>query len=336
MKTQTLGGIEIPNEASLIMNGGGCIKNMHDLETFLKIDDIPILEVGSITILQRDYNPGETFYAEQSGLYTVNSLGMPNLGMEIYDTEMIAMKTAAHAVGKKIIVNIASVGKIEDYVTLADVCINKWEVDGIVINLGCPNVYGQDGTKHPIISFADTPFKETLSALNTLCSKRSDFPVWIKLSPLVHNYHVTRTVKNNNLGKVLELEINYQRIRFVADIINSFSWIKAVVSTNTIPNVKVFNNGNTVLGPNPKNPDSTGGLAGTALTGLSIEQSRVLKHTLREDIHVIGAGGIYSGDDMARFINEGRADGVQIVSAYYDKGPEVFATILAEYATLVS
>lgn len=327
----TFGGF---TNAFRVMPGAGIAKTVADVERLLKNNDVTIIIVGSITVLQRFGNDGNQMFTDPNGEFTVNSVGMTNLGIEKYGTELRKMVELVHAAGKKLVVSIAAVGSYKEYATLLRFCI-KCGADGVELNFGCPNVK-DGGTAHAIPSFDPANLRQTLQHIADEFDGEIPIPIWVKISPLIEDNELVRVI---SVGKPIEytFRLNEALLKEVCGVINHFSsFIKAVVTTNTIGNVCVLDEaGNPVIGPNKYNPKHTGGLSGKITHNISMEQTGFVRSMLDPEISIISAGGVESGEQMDNYIENG-ADAVQATSIYYrkDNDPVVWSNIGAEYCML--
>jgi dihydroorotate dehydrogenase (fumarate) len=327
MKTKIIiGGIPI-SEDFRVMPGAGIAKNLVDVKRLCENEDIQILLFGSITLLSRTGNPGNIFFVDPFGNYTVNSVGMTNSGLGGYQHTLKEIVNYVHSKGKKIVVSIASVDHVKDYIPLLAL-VAQSGADGCELNYGCPNVL-DGGKQHAIASF-NPPVMQT--SLSLMKEKFGMFmiPIWVKLSLLVIVPNALRIV--NHGDTTIDVKLDVELMNKVSKVINDFDFIKAVVCTNTLGSIRVQDEGGKpVLGPNPDNPNLSGGLAGLIIHKYSVEQARLMRHLLNKEIDIIGAGGVINGQTTDDFMKVGTV-GVQVVSTYWVKNnPVIFSEIGADY-----
>src|SRR4051794_21555801 len=118
MKTRLIGGIVVPFDAPPIFPGGGICKTKEDVMKLVRNPDIPIIEYGSVTVLERFYNPGTTWFVDGKGRFSGNSLGIPNLGREKLRQLLPELITLVHKEGKKFTLNLAGINGPRDYIDL--------------------------------------------------------------------------------------------------------------------------------------------------------------------------------------------------------------------------
>ena len=178
-------------------------------------------------------------------------------------------------------------------------------VSAVELNLACPNVIG-----HPIIAY---DFDQLSTVLNAFKSHESigKVPLGIKLPPYFDGVHWQRA----------------------CDIINEFDFIRFVVSTNTVGNALIVDTEaeQPLIRPNKGH----GGLGGAVVKYTSLANVRKLRNLLRDDIDIIGVGGVSSGEDAFNLILCG-ATAVQIGTAHaVEKGP-VFARVGKELLEIMT
>lgn len=189
--TGTIGHLE--GVESPFSNAGGVVKTPEDVEVMARTG-VGYVEAGSFTVEPRLGNAvdpehpelGEQFkvydHNPESG-YTHNSLGMPNKGVDWLSGVLPEMLDVAHGHGKPLMVNVAPVSG-EPGLELYDIVgrLLYQEVDGVIINGGCPNVKDNDGDNHAILSQDPTGSTEVAEMLSVY---RHEFPgkLWYRVSP---------------------------------------------------------------------------------------------------------------------------------------------------------
>ena len=256
-----------------VMNGACNIaKTIDDVKEYVKTG-IGAITIGSITVAKREGNPEPRWYVGDG--YALNSFGMPNGGIEFYQTNLPAMIKLAHKAGKKLSLSIAGFNTTE-YVQLA-VMANDVKVDIIELNLGCPNV-AVDGKQKPIVSFNTPLIIETINAVSQVTS----IPLMVKLSPY------------SNPAQLAE----------VAEAIAGTNKVSAVVTSNSFPNSTMNKDGKPVV------MMEYAGFTGHAFMPIGLGQVKQFRRALPESIAIIGAGGIESKADVMLYDQMG-ASGIQ-------------------------
>lgn len=290
----SVGGLrlEIP-----VMNAAGTAKTLEDVRR-LAAAPIGAIVVGSITMEPREGNPG-TVYAWE-GEYSLNSLGLPNGGWSYYQGVLAEMGRTAHAAGKKLIVSIAAMG-IQETKELARRCADSG-ADAIELNAACPNVWN-DGTQKSLLCFDSD---ELLYYLWDMVGPGgTTIPYFVKVAPYSDP---------GALGRVAET------------LTEAPGNVTAVVCCNTFPNALDFRTDG-----EPRTATPLAGLGGRSMKPIALGQVYQFRRLLHDGsegraIDVIGCGGIVTARDVRDYQRAGAA-GVQVATAYLERGPKVFREI---------
>lgn len=293
---------------SPVVNAAGTCKTIEDVEQFAQTP-IGAITVGSITMEPRELNPGDTYWMDPEGRYSLNSLGLPNGGMPYYEKALPKMRDLAHAEGKPLFVSVAGFSP-EEYLHLTAFAAS-YGADLVELNLGCPNVWGEGGGQKPIASYepelVGLILTEIVSGLLTPLST----PVTLKLSPLPPN-------------------LLYRLVEKLC-VFSGDALIRGVVASNTFPNGFGWEGTRTAITPG----GGKAGFAGPGFKGIALGQVVQLRELLNADIDVMGAGGVQTGKDVQDYLRAG-AKVVGINTAFTNKGFRVFSDVLMEYAELES
>jgi dihydroorotate dehydrogenase (fumarate) len=292
-----------PNDPP-IGNGGGTCKTIEDVEKFCKTS-IPIVEIGSITEENRPGNTGDTFYP--GSLLTLNSLGLPNGGRPYYEKYLSDMTSRIKRAGKQSMVNVAGFNA-EEYSSLTKLAFSKG-ADYVVLNYGCPNVWGDNKEQKCITSHDHAMLRHATEMVLAENDRGASGHIGIKLSPL-YPTDILKTAQF--LNSLFRTEKNY---------------IGFITTMNTVPNCYEEIGGHSVITP----AGGLAGMAGQAIGPIARGQVMEFRRLLDKKIDIIGVGGVSTGEDVTKMLGCG-AHFVQIVSAYYkslDVG--VFEEIGAQY-----
>lgn len=284
-----------------LMNAAGTCKSLEDVIAMAR-SAVSGVTVGSITLESRDGNSGDVYWMCRG--YSVNSLGMPNHGKPYYQAFLPEMVAVVHGAGKPLAVSVAGFNP-DEYGQLADVAV-EGGADFVELNLGCPNVWA-NGEQKPIPSFDPEGIRQIINNANGLEDRR----IGVKLSPY------------SDPGKLAE----------VAAALNELP-ISYVVSCNTFPNTLVLDRDNKpVIGV------GLAGLSGAAMLPIGLGQVAQLRKLLREDIQIVGAGGVSSGQHINAYLSVG-ADAVQASTVFWNEppggNPLAFSSVLQSYDVPVS
>lgn len=284
-------------------NAAGWCKSVAEVENLAR-SAASFIVVGSITMEPRDGNPGNTFNG--SSIFTLNSLGLPNPGIEKIHEIGPEMVRIAHAADKPIILSVAGL-KPDEFGVLYRAALNI-RFDGVEINLGCPNV-ADGGKRKPIISYRPGLVHDSLvNAFGNIRSYHPNFFVSVKVSPM-----------------------DPDRLEEIAAMLVKFP-IDAVVTMNTVPNCLDFNlDGKPVI----NTPDKTGyaGGSGRQVFQQALGQVSQWRERLPKEIEVWGAGGAETGKDVQKMLWAG-ASVVQVGTAYFISSAKVFGDIANQFVNL--
>lgn len=289
-----------------IMNGAGwACKTIEEVQALARAP-VSAIVVGSITMEPRLGNPGNVFWQDPAGVYSLNSLGLPNPGCPYYGENLQQMRRTTHNAQKPLIVSIACFSP-EEYAELAGFVAAE-DVDMVELNLGCPNVWGPGGQK-PIASYEPKLMEKILQLAKEELRQYPLVRVAVKISPL------PPAILNE-----------------VASVIAESGFVDAITATNTIPNGFAWGERwKPAIDPG----DGLAGIAGPALKPVSMGVIKQLCQLLPDTIDIIAAGGVRSGSDVADYLNiSPKVKAVQVVTAHANEGTGVFGRILMELAGL--
>lgn len=293
-------------------NAAGTIKTTLDVEKACARNAMTAVTVGSVTLKPKggnvaDLGGGRIYYYDQDGGWSLNSLGLPNIGFEEYMKLFPEMAKRIHAASKEFRVSIAG-ESADEYADMAAECY-KLGVDRVELNLGCPNVWGTDGSQKPIPSYHPEVARRILLIVRSRLPKGKK--VDVKISPVEHAH----------------------KLRVLAEMFGDVHCVCNVVGTNTIPNQnRKDSDGNPALSFNDGN--HLGGLAGSPLYADSLRVHRKMREHLPKSIDYIAVGGLSHGANVYKHLELG-AVGFQSGTGYYEQGPAVFTPILSQLAELV-
>ena len=253
-----------------------------------ELDDIQQSNAGAVltkssTQLFREGNPKPRYSNIPHG--SINSMGLANLGFDFYQQYYIENQPKSL---KPIMISLAGLSLEENIAML-----KKWqEVENppvIELNLSCPNIEGKPQTAY---DFDRT--KEVLEAVFQFYTH----PLGIKLPPYFDMVHFEQ----------------------MASILNQFP-IRFVTCINSIGNALFVNWENESVVIKPKN--GFGGLGGMYVKPTALANVRQFYTLLREDIQIIGCGGVQNGTDVFEHILCG-ASAVQVGTLLMQEGPSCF------------
>ncbi len=262
-----------------------------------------VITVGSFTLTKRDGNPGTTYWCSERDGTSVNALGLPNSGSHALAATLAQLFERANEKDKLLNVSIAG-DSPEEYGRLARI-VHAY-AHRIEVNLGCPNVWGEEGQKS-IASFSPELVATIIRAVWSQIQGQ-DAEMSVKLSPYS----------------------DPALLREVGLVIRKLGVVSRIVTCNTFPNGIAFEKGQRVIDP------KFGGVGGTALRHIALGQVSQFVSLFQElgvTMPVIGVGGISSGKDFNAMLNAGAA-GIQIGTAFGERRvgeqAKIFSQIMQE------
>lgn len=317
-----VGGLRMPLP---VMVAAGVCKIPAHVERFMR-DDVSVGAVGSgsFTWDGRTGNEGTLCYPGDYGTlvrqgFGLNSYGMPNEGEE-------ALSYFDRDFPRDVFVSLAGFST-QEYLRLMERARKCRGISAIELNCGCPNAHDK---KTLPMAYDDGFLGGMLEEAAFSIFDDSDFrtPVWLKLSPYVTAEELARLVAEHPHLDFSGVPTVTEGFKWqIAHLIAQYS-IRAVVFSNTLPNVVYRENGTPVTTPN----GGKAGLSGPIVKDISIslirEFSVLFERMGRSDMDLIGCGGILTGDDAMDYFDAGAA-GVQCASGpfWYDD-PKFFTELV--------
>ncbi|XOD66806.1 MAG: dihydroorotate oxidase [Flavobacteriales bacterium Tduv] len=215
---------------------------------------------------------------------SINSMGLPNLGVDFY-LDFVARRANF---GKPIFLSVSGLSLEENLELLRRVRVSTGFL-AVELNLSCPNIPGK-----PQIAY---DFERTRYVLKKI-SEFYDHPFGVKLPPYFDMAHFEQ----------------------MAELLNRFP-LRFVTCINSVGNGLYVNvdSERMVIKPN----GGVGGLGGACVKPVALANVRIFSTHLREDIQVIGCGGVVSGQDVFEHLLCG-ASAVQVGTQLIKEGPAVF------------
>jgi dihydroorotate dehydrogenase (fumarate) len=258
----------------------------------------------SATVVAQTGNPQPRTWHSADNMASMNSEGLPNSGIDYYiDKATISETMDGCVIGTKLKPYLVSIsGKtLADNLDMLD-RISKVQADGniasVELNLACPNVIGK-----PIIAY---DFDQMRDILKAIASRGYKFVLGLKLPPYLDSKHLQEA----------------------AGIINEYStMIRYVVCINTIGNALSVDEVSEA--PFIASNNGLAGLSGPAVKYTALANVRQMREQLKEEIDVVGVGGIETGTDAFLFLLCG-ATAVQVGTCHWKEGPKCFDRICNE------
>lgn len=250
-----LGGMKLKNPVTV---ASGSFGYGREFSEFYDLGEIGAICTKGTSLRPKTGNKAPRVCETSSGM--LNAIGLENKGLEYFaEFDLPFLKKF----DTKIIVNTFG-STVEDYV---EACrfLNKLDIDGVEINLSCPNV------KAGCMAFGNT--YEGVKEVTEKCRKVIDKPLIVKLTPNVTD--ITQTAKA------------------VED-----AGADGVSLINTLMGMKID-----IDKRRPVLANNTGGLSGPAIKPVAVRM--VYQVAQKVKIPILGLGGIVSGEDAIEFMLAG-------------------------------
>jgi len=253
-----LAGIKMKNP---VMVASGTFGFGEEYAELIDIDQLGAIVTKSVTLAPRAGNPPPRIVETPAGM--LNSIGLQNDGLKAFlDTHLPFL--AKHDV--PVIVNVAG-ETVNEYVEVVKALSKESEVDGIELNISCPNV------KKGCMSFGIDP--KMTEELVKAARKVSKKPLIAKLSPNVTD--ITAIAKAAVGGGADALSL-----------------------INTVMGMAID-----IKSKKPKLAMTTGGLSGPAIKPIAVRMVWQVAQAVK--VPLIGIGGIMTAEDAYEFILAGAA-----------------------------
>jgi dihydroorotate dehydrogenase (NAD+) catalytic subunit len=166
--TVALGPLALANP---VMTASGTFGYAAEFANLVSLNRLGAVVVKGISIEPRPGNPPPRIVETACGM--LNAIGLENVGVERFITDKMPFLRTC---GCRIIVNILG-DSIEEYAVLAGKLSAIAGIDGLEINISCPNV------KKGGVAFGTVP--DMAAAVTRAVKQETDLPVIVKLSPNV-------------------------------------------------------------------------------------------------------------------------------------------------------
>ncbi|MFC1767528.1 dihydroorotate dehydrogenase [Candidatus Margulisiibacteriota bacterium] len=255
IKTE-IAGIKIKTP---VMVASGTFGSGSDYKDLVDLDEIGAIITKSVSLKPRKGNPPPRICETPSGM--LNTIGLENPGIEAFIEDDIKFLKGYKV---PVIVNIAG-ETLDEYIELAKILDKEDRVNGIELNISCPNV------KKGCISFGIDPLatKELVRAVK----KETKKPIITKLTPNVTDITV--------IAKAAE-EAGTDAI----SLINTVLGMSIDITTKKT-----------------KLSMGQGGLSGPAIKPIAVRMVNQVYKAVK--VPIIGMGGIMNADDAIEFMLAG-------------------------------
>jgi len=279
---------------------------MNELLELSKNDDTAIILTKSCTLNVRAGNSQPRYYETEDA--TINSTGLCNMGYQSYiDFANISHKIYQKNSNKRkpYFISVSGLSLDDNLKILKDIqsCLH---VNGIELNLSCPNVIGK-----PQIGY--------------------DFPCMDNILNKVFEQYDPDN-KDLIFGLKLPPYFDLQHYETVSDILLQYSKIDYITCINSLGNGIIIDSDNDSTVIKPKN--GLGGIGGKIVKPIALANVSTFYRLLDDKIDIIGCGGISTGRDAYEHILCG-AKVVQIGSQFSKEGHQCFTRISQELKNIM-
>jgi dihydroorotate dehydrogenase (NAD+) catalytic subunit len=244
-----------------ILGASGTFGYGVEYKKFIPLESIGGFVTKGLSLEPRKGNPEPRIKETPSGL--INSIGLENIGMDAFLKGVMPQLMDVDTV---IIINVFGTS-VDEYVELAQRLSRIKRIDGIELNISCPNV------KAGGAEFGKDPF--VVQTITQKVRDVTDKTLIVKLSPMVTN--------------IVDVAVSAQK-----------GGADAVSIANTYPAMAID-----IKHKRPFLGAKTGGLSGPAIKPITLKL--VYDTYGRIDIPIIGVGGISTAEDIVEYALAGAA-----------------------------
>lgn len=250
-----LAGIEMKNPVTV---ASGTFGYGREFSQFFDLSKLGAIITKGTSLKPRNGNKPSRVCETASGM--LNSIGLQNPGVEYFAENDLPFLRKYET---KVIVNACG-SSVDEYVELCRV-LNKLDIDGVELNLSCPNV------KEGCMAFGNT--YEGVKKVTSEVRKVLDKPLIVKLTPNVTNIaEIAKAVEDAGADGV--------------SLINTLLGMKIDIYKKA-----------------PVLANITGGLSGPAIKPVAVRM--VYQVAKAVNIPILGMGGIVNGEDAIEFMLAG-------------------------------
>ena len=282
-----IAGVELE---SPLVNAAGSINGISEESilrdvSLLAATGIGAITVGSFTIHEQEGHAaryGEPVY-HHDGKATYNSMGLPNIGMS--RAIELAPSIIDAAGDKPVIFSISpSVERDSSAVQatqLAYEFLTQTDAKLVELNVGCPNIVTEKGSRKPVMGYDSESMVELLGLLGTALGKTDN--LGLKLPPYITAEEQATAAE-------------------VATMLKESDVFSFLVTANTIPGQIPLNEKSR---PILKAPEGKGGMSGPVTRHLGRVQLMMWIELMDNSIDIVSTLGVDSGEELAERMDLG-------------------------------
>lgn len=317
---------------SPLLNASGCMCATSKMLDELKNGNPAGICTKSCTLQPRAGNPEPRYWEHEEGMMTLNSMGLPNLGVDYY---LDYFKTSNNNYDGWRCMSLAVLGPIEDTYKMLEKIIQPGSpVDAIEFNLSCPNLAGKD-----IIAYDKPGLQELLIVLEDACQELIAHVIALDKTGTNPDGYNNSNYRYSPPEFGIKLPPYWQMsdYREIAQMLNP-GWISFIHTINSVPNALVIDPEREETVIHPK--QGFGGLGGEIIKPIALANIRGFYLALQElggawdKIKIIGCGGVSHGQDVFEMILAG-ADAVSIGSQLLIEGAGCISRISYELCDIM-
>ncbi|MFQ5330287.1 MAG: dihydroorotate dehydrogenase [Thermodesulfobacteriota bacterium] len=248
-----IAGIEMKNP---IMTASGTFGYGEEFAPYVDLNRLGAIVVKGISRAPKEGNPPPRIVETTAGM--LNSIGLQNVGVDLFVKEKLPF---LRRFDTRVIVNFFG-DSIEEYCEVASILSDVEGVDGLEMNVSCPNK--QEGW----LEFGTVP--ELTFKVTSAVKKKTHLPLIVKLSPNVTDITTIARAAEDGGCDALSL-------------INTLSGIGVNAETKR-----------------PMLANVVGGLSGPAIKPVALKM--VWQLAAKTKLPIIGMGGIMTAEDAIEFM----------------------------------
>ncbi len=251
-----IGGLQLKNP---VMTASGTFGYGQEFAPFCDLKRLGAIVLKGLSLEPRPGNPSPRIMETPCGM--LNAVGLQNIGVRAFIAEKMPY---LRQIDVAVIANIFG-ETVDEYRRIAEILSHVDGVDGIEVNISCPNV------KKGGIAFGANP--DVAADITQKVRGETDLPMIVKLTP--------------NVTDITEIAMAVEA-----------AGADAVSLINTLTGMSVD-----IERRRPHLANITGGLSGPAVKPVALRMVWQAVHSLK--IPVIGIGGISTADDALEFLIAG-------------------------------
>jgi dihydroorotate dehydrogenase (NAD+) catalytic subunit len=189
------------------------------------------------------------------------------------------------------------------------------------------SIYGADADEFALLASKMQQFGAHALELNVSCPHAKHYGLEVGCDPVLLHDIISLVKHRVSLPVFVKVSPNLMNLIEIAQTIQT-AGADAIVAINTVKAMAID-----VETARPLLANKTGGYSGKAIKPIGVRCVYDIAQTV--NLPIIGVGGITTGEDVVEYLMAG-ASAVQIGSAVYYRGPEVFSFICHELEAWMS